>query len=318
MSTKKPHLPHFILNPEAGGGKTGRSKAALLNLLERHFPGGFVLEVTSQPGHATEMTRTALQHGADLIVAVGGDGTINETLNGFFNGKKLVRRKARLGFLAGGTAKDVVRNLRLPETMESQIRNLGGGRHSIDVGRVTYRDTSGKKTERLFINDCQAGIAASVVRMVTPGLKRLGGKVAFGIGGTLSALSYRGRQMTVELDNKETIEGRFLGVVVANGRFAGGGMDFAPRSSIDDGILDVIIIRDQPVLTRLFNFPKIYSGSHIELPWILYRKAKRVRLDSKQSVEIEADGELLGRLPCDISLIPRILPIASNPLSAIS
>jgi YegS/Rv2252/BmrU family lipid kinase len=312
MPPKKSKIPHFILNPAAGGGKTGRSQASILTLLEQYFPHGFSLDVTTQSGQATELTRTALRQGAGLVVAVGGDGTMNETLNGFFFKSRLVNKNARLGFLCSGTARDVVRNLNLPETLELQVRNLDSGKHHVDVGRVSFTDASGGRAERYFVNDCQAGIAASVVRRVTPALKKLGGTLAFGIGGALSAMTYRSKVMSVELDGKERIEGRFLGIVVANGRYAGGGMDFAPRSSINDGILDVILIRDQLVPTRLVNFPKIYSGKHVDLPWILYRTARRIRIESARRVELEADGELLGTLPCEISLLPRVLPVAGS------
>ena len=311
MPKKQPKIPHFILNPESGGGKTGRTQAAILTLLERHFPGGFTLDVTLQPGQATELTRKALKQGADLVVAVGGDGTMNEVLNGFFVKKTLVSKGARLGLLSRGTARDVERNLGLPPTAEAQLAMLERGRRFIDVGCVTFHDQAGRKIERMFVNDCQPGVAATVVRRVTPALKRLGGTLAFGIGGSLSVFTYRGREMRIELDTKEVLEGKFLGVTVANGRFAGGGMDFAPRSAIDDGLLDVILIRDQSVPVRLFNFPKIYSGKHIDLPWILYRKARKVRIESEHRVEVEADGELLGLLPCDITLLPRILPVAA-------
>lgn len=284
----------------------------LLRALEDRFPEGFTLDVTSRPGHATEITRQALKAGENLIVAVGGDGTINEVVNGFFEKKKLLSRNARLGFLCIGTAKDVARNLNLPDDIPSQLDILRTNQsRKIDLGRISCHSEDGRRLERYFINDCQPGIAAKVVDRVTPALKRLGGFLAFGIGSTLTALTYRARQMSVSVNGRHWASGRFLGVTAANGRFAGGGMDFAPASRVDDGFLDLLVIKDQAVPARLLNFPKIYSGGHMNLSWVLHRTAKTIAVASPQRVGIEADGELVGFLPCVITVVPSVLSIAA-------
>ncbi len=305
--------PHFVINPTASAGETGRSQGRLLKLIEDRYPDGFTLDVTTRPGHATDITREAIRKGVDLVVAVGGDGTMNEVINGFFSKGRPIRKSARLGLLCSGTAEDVVRNLGLAKSLEEQIDATAGKRsRTIDLGKVTYRSKEGEKRERFYINDCNPGIAAKVVQRVTPAMKRLGGFLAFGIASTYTALTYRGHSMTVVLDGKKTVSGRFLGVAVANGRYAGGGMDFAPDSRVDDGLLDIVIIRDQAVPARLINFPKIYSGKHINLPWVTYLQARHIRLESSHRVAIEADGEWLGYLPCEISVMPKALRICSS------
>ncbi|MBI2619732.1 MAG: diacylglycerol kinase family lipid kinase [Ignavibacteriales bacterium] len=305
-------LPHFILNPAASAGKTGRIQASLLLAIEEKFPGGFVLDVTTNQGHATEITRQALNAGTNLVVAVGGDGTINEVVNGFLDKEKHVNAHARLGFLCIGTAKDVARNLNLPDNLSTQLDIVAGNlSRMIDLGKVSFHSRDGNQLDRFFINDCQPGIAAMVVRRVTPALKRLGGFLAFGIGSTLTALTYRARYMSVSADGTDWISGRFLGVTAANGRYAGGGMDFAPASRVDDGLLDLLVIKDQSVASRLINFPKIYTGKHIDLSWIEHRKAKKIRISSPEHVALEADGELIGFLPCEISVVPRFLRVAA-------
>ncbi|MEX2116140.1 MAG: diacylglycerol kinase family protein, partial [Bacteroidota bacterium] len=245
-------------------------------------------------------------------VVVGGDGTCNEVLNGFFERRRPIRPSARLGFITSGTGEDVSRNLGLPAGRKAQIRRLHQGRTLVDVGLVTFKGSDGATQERLFLNDCQAGIGARVVRHITPALKKLGGFLAYGIASTLAALAHRGHYLKITCDRDEPIEGMFLGVAAANGRFAGGGMDFAPHSLIDDGKLDVIMIRDQRRIDRLLNFPKIYSGRHIDLSWVISRKAKKVRITSDEPVALEADGELLGYLPCEIKLLSHALPVAGR------
>ena len=308
------NLPHFILNPTASAGQTGRSQAQLLRIVEEFFPNGFTLDVTTRAGQATEMTAKALAEGSNLIVAVGGDGTMNEVINGFFAGANPRGQKSRLGVLGIGTAGDVSRNLNLPASLRDQVSILAG-KHSraIDLGKVTFGSGAGKPVVRYFLNECQPGIAAAVVRRVTPGLKRLGGFLAFGLMSTYTAMTYRARRMVVRVDRQKPVEGRMLGVVVANGRYAGGGMDFAPASRIDDGSLDIIVIWDQHVPSRLFNFPKIYSGGHVDLPWVTVLKGKSVRVESAERVALEADGELLGFLPCDVRVVPSALRVCSGP-----
>lgn len=304
--------PHVIFNPAAAGGNTGRAQGTILKAFEEEFPGGFSVDVTTENGEATALTRRALSAGASLVVVVGGDGTCNEVLNGFFERRKPVRSSARLGFVTGGTGEDVARNLGLPAGLKAQLRRLHQGRRMVDVGLVRYTGIDGTTRERLFLNDCQPGIAGRVVQRVTPALKKLGGFLAYGVASTLTALTYRGHFLTVTCDRDEPVEGQFLGVAAANGRFAGGGMDFAPHSRMDDGKLDVIMIRDQSRMSRLLNFPKIYSGSHVNLPWVISKQARNIRISSDVPVALEADGELLGYLPCEIEILPRILPIASS------
>lgn len=304
--------PHVIFNPAAAGGNTGRAQGTILKAFEEEFPGGFSVDVTTENGEATALTRRALSAGASLVVVVGGDGTCNEVLNGFFERRKPVRSSARLGFVTGGTGDDVARNLGLPAGLKAQLRRLHQGRRMVDVGLVRYTGIDGTTRERLFLNDCQPGIAGRVVQRVTPALKKLGGFLAYGVASTLTALTYRGHFLTVTCDRDEPVEGQFLGVAAANGRFAGGGMDFAPHSRMDDGKLDVIMIRDQSRMSRLLNFPKIYSGSHVNLPWVISKQARKIRISSDVPVALEADGELLGYLPCEIEILPRILPIASS------
>ncbi len=259
------------------------------------------------------MTRRALREGCDLVVDVGGDGTISEVVNGFFENNIAVNPRAQLGFVCSGTAQDVARNLGLPPSLKDQILLLSRpGSTLIDVGKVTYRDNSGNTQQRYFINDCQAGIAAKVAERVTPSMKRMGGFLAFGLVSTATAATYRGRMMDIRIDKGPQHKARCLGVVAMNGRFAGGGMDFAPRSNAEDGLLDILVIKDRPVLTRLLNFPRIYSGRHINLDWIAYQQGKRIELQSIEEVGLEADGEVLGSLPCVIEVLHRSINVKSS------
>jgi diacylglycerol kinase family enzyme len=171
----------------------------------------------------------------------------------------------------------------------------------------------GHSQQQLFFNECQQGIAAVVVQRFQAHHKWMGGFLGFGLTAVTTAARYREQVITVVIDDKPAITDSFLGVVVSNGGFAGGGMNFAPRAIVDDGLLDVVLIHKQRPLSRLVNFAKIYSGKHVNLSWVSYYQGRSIRVSSAEQVPIEADGEFLGYLPCTINLLPSSLRLMSNP-----
>jgi YegS/Rv2252/BmrU family lipid kinase len=304
--------PHIILNPASAAGKTSRRLKNIIDALERRLRGAYSLYVTRHPRDATDSAKSAIEQGSKLIIAVGGDGTIQEVVNGFSLNTPSVSVVPELGIVCSGTAEDIAKSFNLPVTLHQQVEIACGTRsRRVDVGKVTFVGRDGKLIERFFVNECQQGIAAAVVQRVSPLLKRLGGFFGFGVAAVTTAVQYRSQVMTVKIDDREEITDSFLGVVVANGGFAGGGMNFAPRAAVDDGLLDIILIHGQSVPARLLNFPKIYSGRHINLPWVSYYQGKRISVSSQREVMLEADGELLGYLPCTIEAVPSALRVKS-------
>lgn len=309
----QPKQTHLILNPTSSGGRTGRKQESIITEIGRRLKGDFSVCVTNEPLEATSSTRSAIQQGAALVIAIGGDGTIQEVVNGFFLDGTMINPSCQLGIVCSGTAQDVAKSFNIPEQLDHQIDDVCGTRaRAIDIGKVTYRDPNGQEVERFFINECQQGIAAVVVQRVQKQHKRLGGFLGFGLAAVQTVASYREQRMTVTIDEREPVSDLFLGVVAANGGYAGGGMNFAPRAKVDDGLLDIVLIHKQWILARLVNFPKIYSGRHINLSWVSYFQAKRVSVTSEEKVPIEADGELLGFVPCRIEIVPRALQLKSS------
>ncbi|MFH0988394.1 MAG: diacylglycerol kinase family protein [bacterium] len=303
---------HIVLNPSSAAGNTGKHKDEILALLSRSFTFPMSVCITRAPLEATASVRAAIQDGAELIIAVGGDGTVQEVVNGFFIDGKM-QKQVRLGVISSGTAQDVAKNLGLPRTLEQQIQVVAGEKdRAIDIGRVEYSDLTGNRIERFFINECQAGIAAVVVKRVLQKHKRFGGFLGFGLVAVSTLTTYHSHRVTVTVDDTPVPVDTVLGVVVANGNYAGGGMCFAPKARVDDGIFDVVIIHDMKTLSRLMNFPKIYLGKHINLPAITYRHGKHVTITSPEEVLVEADGELLGMLPITVDLIPSALMLKTS------
>jgi YegS/Rv2252/BmrU family lipid kinase len=303
---------HIIINPFSSGGKTARRQSAIVGEITRRLGSSVTIHVPSKPLEATDRARTAIQDGADLVIAVGGDGTVHEVVNGFTDHGKLINPGCSLGIVGSGTAQDAVRSFGLPRTTREQIEvACSGGIRNVDLGKVTAVNPAGFEQEHIFLNECQQGIAAVVVQRFQARHKWLGGFLGFGLTAVSTAATHREQVMTVEIDGKHAATDALLGVVVSNGGYAGGGMNFAPDARVSDGLFDVILIHKQSIPSRLINFPRIYFGTHINLSWVSHFRGQRIRISSVEKVPVESDGEFLGFLPCSIEILPQALRLKS-------
>ncbi|HVP91542.1 MAG TPA: diacylglycerol kinase family protein [Terriglobales bacterium] len=304
---------HVILNPASSAGRTGRRRAEILAAVERHLGGGFSLLVTTRPGEAADSARDASLRGAGLIIAVGGDGTVQEVVNGLIDAGLPPDRLPQLGLVSAGTGHGFAQSLGLPADLEAQCAGIAlGPCRRIDIGRAVYTNAAGRRVERCFVNECQAGIGGHVVQKVQAGHKRLGGFLAFGLATLTSALTCPNRAMRFSVDDGPEEAGAFLGIVAANGSAMAGGMRLAPRAAVDDGRLDILFMHGQGLAERLRNFPKIYSGKHLGSPKFSCLRAKSLSLTSEGPVPFEADGELFGHLPCLIEILPSALELRAG------
>ena len=299
-----------ILNPAAAAGRTGRNRAAILSALERAIGPAFSLYETRRPLDATAAARSAALSGARLIVAVGGDGTIQEVVNGMFDSGRPVRPDCELGIIRAGTGCGFAESFGLPLGLEAQCAAIGSGAaRTVDIGRAVFSRPANGPAERCFINECQAGLGGEVVKKVHSGNKKLGGFLVFGLKTLAVSLTYPNRQMSVALDGRAPVAGTFIGVIAANGNAMAGGMKLAPRAKVDDGLLDVLFMHGQSVRSRLNNFPKIYSGRHLGSPKFTYVQARSIEIRSDEDVSFEADGELLGGMPVRVEVLPAALRV---------
>lgn len=303
-----------LFNPASSGGRTGRKKSRILGVLDRYLGLGYSFHVTERPREATSLAREAIRTGCELIVVIGGDGTIQEAVNGFFADGRPLNPSCRLGIINAGTGHGFAQSMGFPSDLESQGAQIAdGATRLVDIGRVFYSGRNGSSDERYFVNECQAGIGGEVVKKVHAGNKRLGGTLAFGLATLAAAWTYPNRRMTVSVDGAPPITGSFLAVVCANGKAMAGGMHLAPAAEVDDGFLDILFMHAQTRFERLRNFPKIYSGSHLGSPKFHCVRGRSVSLMSTENVAIEADGELLGCLPCRIEVLPSVLQVLARP-----
>ncbi len=301
---------HIILNPAAGSGKAGKEAPRILAALRRSLGGGYTLFLTRKPFDATAIAREVILEGAELVIAVGGDGTIQETVNGFFDDGHIINPDVQLGIISIGTGNGFAQSLGLPADIESQCEIIASGLvRRLDIGRTFFSYGNGKLGSCYFVNECQAGIGGVVVENVRSQHKRLGGTLAFGLKTLGAALSFPEPEITVSMDGRPGPTLRFIGVVAANGNSMAGGMRLAPRADFADGLLDFLFMHEQTLVQRLRNFPKIYSGCHVEMPKFQYLRGRRLSMTAKEKVLFEADGELLGCLPCDVEIRPSALQV---------
>ena len=271
------------------------------------------LHITQKPNEAKEVVRLLLKKDNITIVAVGGDGTVHETINGFIEGGKNLNESCELAVIECGTGGDLSKSLQLPGSLEKQLSLIiQPGYQLLDLGCIEYMSQEGEKKMRYFLNESQVGIGGAVVKKVGDAHKYLGGKFAFGSVSLNHAILYKPRNISFKPDQEKMLTRSLFGIVVANGTHCGGGMKLSPQAIMDDGMFDVILIEKMDLLNRIRSFVKIYSGNHMKSPYFGFLRAKEIEIDAQEKLYLEADGELLGTTPCKISILPATLRVKCN------
>jgi diacylglycerol kinase (ATP) len=240
------------------------------------------------------------------VVAVGGDGTLNETVNGLMQAGSTTE----LATIPLGTGMDFVRTYAIPNRFEDAVRTaLSGTTRTIDVGRVSYRTWDGQDAERYVANVGSVGMSAAVAQRANGMSKALGGKATFFYAMVRVFLEWQNTLVRVELDDGEQREARMHDVIVANGRWHGGAMLLAPEAQPDDGLFDVVLIGDINKRDFVTTAPKIYKGTYLAHPKVDLLRAKAVTIDAPEQLPIELDGEQVGTTPARFEIVPRALRI---------
>jgi YegS/Rv2252/BmrU family lipid kinase len=311
-----------VVNPHSAGGKTERRWPQLARAMEQRL-GPVTAGFTKHHGDGINLTRNLLHQGFDLIVAVGGDGTINEVMNGFLQNDTLVRPEASLGIMPTGTGGDFRRALGLPSRNGSSqaIDRLACGFVSrLDVGKARFLGHDGSYQERYFINLASFGIGGLVAARSRNFLTPLGGRLAFLWATLRGFLDYRGSHVTLTLDGgRVSSHHKVTDVCVGNGGFYGGGMHPCPKAVLDDGIFEVTVIDYMNVFTLFLGggIRGLYSDNIYRNPRAHHLRAAKIKAKSDNPAWVGIDGEPLGRLPLEITLLPRLLPVVVGPSMAL-
>ncbi len=305
--------PLVIVNPASAGGATGDAWPSLASALRAHF-GPFAVAFTERGGDAAAIAEREARDGR-LVIACGGDGTINETANGIMRSGA----SAELGLLPSGTGGDFRRTLGVPLRGRDAARALREGRTKLlDVGRVEFEREDGAQEARFFLNVASFGMGGDVIRRVKErkglpaGASRLlGGKLAFAAATLRSTLAFEKPTVRVSVDGGRELTLTVTNFCVANARYFGGGMKVAPNALVDDGLFDLVSIGDMSAATILANSYRLYLGTHLGMSQVGHALARRVaaHASANEVVKLEVDGELAGRLPAEFEMLPAALRV---------
>jgi len=303
-----------VVNPNSGNGRTGRDWNTIARALEASFP-SFEFALTRGRGEATRLVQDALSEGHHEIIAVGGDGTINEAVNGFFGANGPATSDAVLGFVTSGTGGDFRKTFGIDADIAAGLSRLLVARtRAVDVGRVSCVGPGGTRVVRHFINIGSFGLSGVIVDSVNRArfAKLLGGSFAFAFHSAIAMMLYRPRAVRLILDNGLDEIATVSTVAVANGQYFGGGMRVAPNAVPDDGLFDVVIMGSSAKGRAVADLKQIYTGEHLTNPAVRVVRAHKVVAapiaeTRGKPVYIETDGESTGMLPATFEILPKAL-----------
>ncbi|MGH2443225.1 MAG: diacylglycerol/lipid kinase family protein [Chloroflexota bacterium] len=289
-----------VVNPVAGAGKASIRWARVESRLAAS--GMHVDTRTSEyPGHAATLAREAVVGGCTTVVAVGGDGTVHEVVNGI--GKESLQTVS-LAVIPAGTGMDFARNMGLPRGIEAVTQVLlRGSTRRIDVG------LSHLPTETLFVNFAETGLGAAVVAREALFAGGWPGRLSFLLAAIGAAVKEVNMRALVVVDGEPVYEGSMVSIVAANGRYFGGGMKIAPQASMTDGRLDVLILGNLTKGQLLTHFWKIYPGTHVRHPKVLWLRGTSVHIQTDSPFRLDLDGELNGGTPFQLTVLPEALAV---------
>lgn len=285
----------FIINPKAGKGKALEIISEIKKIF-KEIEEEFIIEITERPGHATELVKNYVKEENYRVYAVGGDGTLNEVLNG------MVSSHSCLGVIPTGSGNDFVKSI-CKKTMSQDIlkNTILGETKLIDLAKIN---------DRYFINISSVGIDAEVTDNARK-LKKfpfISGGMAYMLSFFNTIFSYKCRDIELKIDDRE-IASQITLLALANGKYYGGGMKVAPYADIQDGVLDICVV-DKLSRTRMVAlFPKLIKGEHTEEEEVSFYKGKNVTLKANEEIAVNIDGEIIKSQKINFNIIPQSIKV---------
>jgi diacylglycerol kinase (ATP) len=294
-----------VVNPVSAGGSTARLWPRIRDCLSRFTD--FDVVFSQYPGHAVELGRSIRERGFSRMICVGGDGTLHEAVNGIM-GAGEGNPMPHVGIIPTGTGSDFARSLGIPFNLEEACQRLKSPTTlASDLGVVSYMGVE-RTEQRYFVNAAGFGYDAEVVSRRNGFNRYFRGTIPYLASLAATLLSYQNKSLTVTIDGVSEHR-RVRSLVLAIGRYFGGGMRIAPNAEIDDGFFDVITLGDVGRAELIRNVPGVYRGSHLSHPKVTAERAVQVEIESRERVMLQADGELLGVAPARLRVLPGALTV---------
>ncbi len=303
--------PFLVVNPASASGRTGRHFDAIARAI-RAAVGDFECAFTRAPGDGHRLAREALDRGGRLVVAVGGDGTASEVIDGLTAEGHPRQPEALFGYVPRGTGGDLRRTLGLPEDVDSAARALASGNESvIDLGRIEFAGPGGARQVRHFANVAGLGVSGEVSRRVNRGVKLPSGRLSFMLASARALVSWTDQPVRWRVDDGPWLEERLTALSVCNGRYFGGGMQVAPDARMEDGLFDVVAWKGLGLSDFVTRKRMLYDGTHVTLPNTRVLRARSVEAEPIGDAEVllDVDGESPGTLPARFTILPGALRI---------
>jgi YegS/Rv2252/BmrU family lipid kinase len=299
---------YVVVNPHAGTNKCQRDLPQIKRLLEETgFE--FTYVMTERNYHAISLVQHAIEvDGFKSILVVGGDGTLNEAVNGIMRQFRFPSHEIRIGMITVGTGNDWGRMYEIPANYEKQVKILRKGYTFLqDVGKVKYRYASDEE-KRYFVNIAGMGYDALVAKK-TNTLKQMGkgGVITYMISLLTGLFQYENTELNIEADGKLVYSGQVFSLSIGICKYNGGGMMQLPNAIPDDGLFDVTLIEKTSKMRVIRNIKNLYDGSFIKMKEVKTFTGKKFSIIANPSdkLNLETDGESLGHSPLDFEVIPR-------------
>jgi diacylglycerol kinase (ATP) len=283
----------LILNPVAGND-TAHDDLPLISARLRERTGALDIVLTTGPGDAESLARQAVDEGCDHLFVAGGDGTVNEALNGVASAPDGLAR-VTFGIIPRGTGNDFASALGIDAGVEAALDALvRAPAVPVDVGRMN---------DRYFVNVSSGGFLAAASVATTERLKTLTGRLAYLIGGAQALLDYEPFRTRVVLDD-DAFEATLYAFAVCNAPLVGGGRLIAPDAVVDDGLFDVCLIHAMPTVDFIGLLASVSAGEHVHDDRVDYIRTGHVSLEFDRAIPVNTDGQVLEARACDYRLLP--------------
>ncbi|HJX03922.1 MAG TPA: diacylglycerol kinase family protein [Dehalococcoidia bacterium] len=293
----------LIVNPMAGAGKTVKLLPSIKDILNNQGL-DYDCKITEAPGHAVFLAQDAVKNGYKIIISAGGDGTINEIVNGINNANGL--NSISLGIISIGTGADYIRTVGIPRYYMDACKKFSNPvTKKVDIGLVEYCKNNARSS-RLFVNFAGLGFDAEIVKRTTMKYKSLGKVSAYLLALFTTLVAYKNKNVTLQI-NSDKHSYSICTVIMGNGKYGGGGMMTTPGASVQDGLLDVLIVGNLSKFDLLKSLPTIYNGTHLSHPKVILKQAVAIEVNSELDMPIQADGEIIGETPARFSVLPSAL-----------